>query len=141
MSKQVTKLLRIMARLRSPTGCPWDRDQTHETIIKCLTDEANEVIEVIREKDMHGLREELGDLLLQVIFHCQLAKEEGHFSFDDVVNTLNRKLIRRHPHVFKKGVARDTEAVLTQWKKIKEREKHDRRHAKNRHKPAPASKS
>ncbi len=132
MSKQVTKLLRIMARLRSPTGCPWDREQTHESIIKCLTDEAEEVIQSIRSKDMHGLREELGDLLLQVVFHSQLAKEKGHFSFEDVVATLNRKLVRRHPHVFKKGAARDTEAVLKQWNQIKEREKRDRRHAKNR---------
>lgn len=136
MSKQVTKLLRIMARLRSPTGCPWDREQTHETIIKCLTDEAEEVIQSIRQKDMHGLREELGDLLLQVVFHCQLARERGDFSFDDVVATLNRKLIRRHPHVFKKGTARDTESVLKQWHEIKAREKRDRRHAKNKHKAA-----
>src|SRR4051812_14191988 len=111
MSKQVTKLLRIMARLRSPTGCPWDREQTHESIIKCLNDEAKEVIDAIRDKDMHGLREELGDVLLQVVFHCQLANEKGHFSFDDVVATLNRKLIRRHPHVFRKGSARDTATV------------------------------
>lgn len=132
MAKPLSRLLRIMTRLRSPTGCPWDRQQTHRSMIKCLKDEAEEVIESIRKRDMGGLREELGDLLLQVVFHCQLSKERGGFDFNDVVETLNRKLIRRHPHVFRKGTARDTASVLRQWHEIKAREKKDRRHARNR---------
>ena len=132
MSKPVTRLLRIMARLRSPTGCPWDRKQTHASIIQCLRDETNEVIDAIRKKDMHGLREELGDLLLHVAFHAQLARERGHFDFDDVVRMLNRKLVRRHPHVFGKHKARNVAEVWKKWNEIKAREKRDRRHAKNR---------
>jgi len=132
MSRQVTRLVRIMSRLRSPRGCPWDREQTHESIIRCLHDESKEVVHAIRKKDMHGLREELGDLLLQVVFHSQLAHEAGHFNFDDVVRTLNRKLIRRHPHVFAKGRAKDTASVLKQWDEIKAKEKRDKRHARNR---------
>ena len=82
-----------------------------------------------------GNYEELGDLLLQVVFHCQLSREKGGFDFDDVVQTLNRKLIRRHPHVFSKGIARDTKSVLKQWHEIKTREKRDKRHARNQKRP------
>lgn len=128
----IQKLLRIMSKLRSPKGCPWDREQTHESIIRCLKNESREVIEAIQKKDFHGLREELGDLLLQVIFHAQLAKEAGHFHFNDVVQTLNRKLIRRHPHVFGKSKLKDSASVLKQWNEIKAREKKDKRHSKNR---------
>ena len=136
MSKQVTRLLRIMARLRSPQGCPWDRDQTHSSLIPCLKNETQEVVHAIRKKDIHGLREELGDLLLQVIFHSQLAHESGKFNFDDVVQTLTRKLIRRHPHVFGRKKIRDSASVLKQWHEIKAREKKDRRHAKNKRQKA-----
>ncbi len=132
MSRSVTQLLRITARLRGPKGCPWDREQTHETMIRCLKDETVEVIEAIREKNSHALRDELGDLLLQVVFHSQLAREKDHFTFDDVVKTITRKLVRRHPHVFGKSRARDTAAVLKQWGEIKAREKRDGRHARNR---------
>jgi len=132
MSRPVTRLLRIMARLRSPRGCPWDREQTHDSLLPCLKNEAGEVAHVIRKKDFHGMREELGDLLLQVVFHSQLAREAGKFSFDDVVRTLNRKLIRRHPHVFGNVKAHDSATVLRQWYEIKAREKKDRRHARNR---------
>lgn len=133
MSRQVTRLLRIMARLRSPHGCPWDREQTHQSLISCLKNETKEVVETIQKSDIHGLREELGDLLLQVIFHSQLAQEAGYFNFDAVVKTLNRKLIRRHPHVFgKRKQAHDTQTVLKQWNEIKAREKKDKRHARNR---------
>jgi MazG family protein len=132
VSKQLTKLLRIMARLRSPTGCSWDREQSHESLIPCLKNESEEVISAIKKKDIHELREELGDLLLQVVFHSQLAREKGQFNFDDVVRMLNRKLIRRHPHVFGKTKAHNTAAVLEQWDKIKAREKKDRRHVRNR---------
>lgn len=132
MSKQVTRLLRIMARLRSPHGCAWDREQTHQSLIGCLKDETREVIETIDQRDMHGLREELGDLLLHVVFHAQMAREAGHFDFDDVVRTLIRKLVRRHPHVFGKRAAHDTATILKQWHEIKAREKKDQRHARNR---------
>ena len=129
MSKPMTKLIRVMAKLRSPQGCPWDREQNHQSIIRCLEDETKEVIYAIRKKDFHGLREELGDLLLQVVFHSQLAREKGRFNFDDVVRTITRKLIRRHPHVFGKSKIKDTAGVLKQWDEIKAREKKDRRHA------------
>lgn len=136
MSKPLDRLLRIMARLRSPTGCPWDREQTHRSMIRCLRDEAKEVIHAIETNDAHALREELGDLLLQVVFHAQLAREKGRFGFNDVVTTLTRKLVRRHPHVFGNSRARDTKAVLQQWDQIKAREKRDRRHARNRSRKA-----
>jgi MazG family protein len=134
MSKQVTRLLRIMAKLRSPTGCAWDREQTHASLISCLKNETDEVVHAIRTKDVYGLKEELGDLLLQVVFHSQLAREAGKFDFDGVVQTLTRKLVRRHPHVFGKARARDTATVLKQWDEIKAREKRDKRHGRNRKK-------
>ena len=129
-----------MARLRAPDGCPWDREQTHESLIESLRDETREVIESIREKDPAGLREELGDLLLHVVFHCQMAREAGHFDFDAVVRTLIRKLVRRHPHVFGNRAAHDSATVLKQWNEIKAREKKDRRHARNRKRPHPPTK-
>lgn len=132
MSRPVDRLLRLMARLRSPRGCPWDREQTHRSLIPCLRNEAKEVIHAIESKDPHALREELGDLLLQVVFHAQLAREKGRFDFRDVVSTLIRKLVRRHPHVFGGARARDAKTVLQQWNAIKAREKRDRRHARNR---------
>jgi MazG family protein len=132
MSRELTQLLKIMAKLRSPTGCPWDREQSHRSLIPCLQNEAKEVIDAIKKRDSYSLQEELGDLLLQVVFHAQLAREKGHFSFNDVVRTLNRKLVRRHPHVFKRSKASDTKAVLKQWEEIKAKEKRDRRHARHR---------
>lgn len=138
MSKPLDRLLRIMSRLRSPKGCPWDREQTHRSMIRCLRNEAREVIEAIESGNSHALRDELGDLLLQVVFHSQLAREKKRFDFNDVVTTLTRKLVRRHPHVFGNSHARDSAAVLRQWGEIKAREKRDRRHARNRPRKAPA---
>lgn len=89
-----------MARLRSPKGCPWDRKQTHQSLLKYLFEEAEELKESVRKKDDANMEEELGDVLLQVVFHAQIAKEEGRFTIDDVVKTLVRKLTLRHPHVF-----------------------------------------
>src|ERR1700692_3382337 len=89
-----------MSRLRSPKGCPWDREQTHETLVKYLFEEAREFKQAVRKKDYANMEEELGDVLLQVLFHSQIAKEKGRFSIDDVVKTLIRKLTLRHPHVF-----------------------------------------
>jgi tetrapyrrole methylase family protein/MazG family protein len=94
------KLVKVMERLRSPKGCPWDRKQTHATLLKYLFEEAREFKASVRKKDYPNMEEELGDLLLQVIFHAQLAREKGRFTMDDVVKTLIRKLTLGHPHVF-----------------------------------------
>jgi len=98
--KSFSKLIRIMSKLRSPKGCPWDRKQTHKTLLKYLYEEADELKKAIRKRDIPNMEEELGDLLLQVIFHAQIAQERGRFRIEDVVNTLARKLTLRHPHVF-----------------------------------------
>jgi tetrapyrrole methylase family protein/MazG family protein len=98
--KSFNQLVRVMARLRSPKGCPWDRKQTHQSLLKYLFEEAAEFRQSVRKKDYPNMEEELGDILLQVLFHAQLAREEGRFTIDDVVKTLVRKLTLRHPHVF-----------------------------------------
>jgi tetrapyrrole methylase family protein/MazG family protein len=98
--KSFDQLIRVMARLRSPKGCPWDRKQTHESLLKYLFEEADEFRQSVRKKDYPNMEEELGDILLQVVFHAQLAREKGRLSIDDVVKTLVRKLTLRHPHVF-----------------------------------------
>ena len=121
------KLLEIIARLRAPDGCPWDKEQTHESIIPALIEEAYEVVHEIEEGELgKPLMEELGDLLLNVAFHAQIAKENGRFDFNDVVNTISEKLIRRHPHVFDpehKKIGLDE--LGAQWEKIKADEKPD----------------
>jgi tetrapyrrole methylase family protein / MazG family protein len=94
------KLVQVMSRLRSPSGCPWDREQTHQSLLKYLYEESDELKQSIRKKDFENMEEELGDVLLQVLFHSQLAKEAGRFTIEDVVRTLTRKLTLRHPHVF-----------------------------------------
>lgn len=115
-------LITVMARLRGPDGCPWDREQTHASLAPYLLEEAHEVLDAISRGDPLALREELGDLLLQVIFHAQMAKEAGDFDAGNIVDGLVRKLISRHPHVFG-GAALDTPGeVLTQWHEIKRRE-------------------
>src|SRR5665213_4490651 len=96
----ITDLLKVMARLRSPTGCPWDREQTHLTLRRHAIEEVYELIDAIEARDDHEMAEELGDLLLQVVFHCRLARERGAFDFEKVTRHLVAKLIRRHPHVF-----------------------------------------
>ena len=126
--QEVVSLLRlqeIMRRLRSPQGCPWDREQTHESLIPYLVDESYEVIEAIENKDMDNLCEELGDVLLQVIFHVQVASEAGAFWMEDVLQGLITKLIRRHPHVFGSGKAADAAEVRKTWEEIKQEEKKD----------------
>jgi MazG family protein len=117
------QLLRIMARLRAPDGCPWDREQTHATLRQSVIEEAYEVAAAINSGDDANLREELGDLLLQVVFHAQLAGEEGRFDFDAIARAIVEKLVRRHPHVFGAEVASDSAAVLTRWEEIKRAEK------------------
>ena len=115
--------LEIMRLLRAPGGCPWDREQTHESLKPCLTEECEEVLQAIDNKDDENLCEELGDVLLQVLMHSQIAEEEGRFTIDDVINEISRKMIRRHPHVFGNGHAGTSAEVLLNWEEIKKAEK------------------
>ncbi len=117
------RLCEIVAQLRAPGGCPWDREQTHQSLTAGLLEEAYEVADATRTNDEANLREELGDLLLQVVMHAQIASEEGRFAIDDVSRGVADKLIRRHPHVFGGSEAQDTDAVLKQWDAIKRTEK------------------
>ena len=118
------QLLEIIATLRGEHGCPWDKAQTHESMIKCLRDECEEVVEAIEKKDDENLCEELGDVLLQVLLHAQIATEEGRFTMSEVVDGLAKKMVRRHPHVFGDApVAMTPEEGLANWKAIKEMEK------------------
>ena len=122
-SLQIERLRAIMHRLRAPGGCPWDAEQSHESLISNLIEEAHECVDAIRSGDVEHLREELGDVLLQVVFHCELATERQAFTFDDVAAGISEKLVRRHPHVFATSAAQTTAAVLAQWDDIKRVEK------------------
>lgn len=127
-SRRIEDLRKIMAALRDPeSGCPWDVQQDFASIAPYTIEEAYEVDDAIRRADMHDLAEELGDLLLQVIFHSQMAEEAGHFSFDDVVEAITGKMIRRHPHVFGDEDARQAGMAKGMWEKIKAEEKAARR--------------
>ncbi len=119
----IDDLLVTMARLREPGGCPWDQEQTHATLVRCLIDEVSELIETIDVGDMPHMREELGDVLIQVVFHARMAEEAGYFNFDDVAREINEKLVRRHPHVFGADKLQTSEQVLHQWDIIKAGEK------------------
>ena len=119
----IDDLRQTMARLRGPGGCPWDREQTHQSLARCLIDECSELLDTIDRGDLPHMREELGDVLIQVIFHALLAEEGGHFNFDDVAHDINEKLIRRHPHVFGAGRLENSDQVLAQWEVIKAGEK------------------
>ncbi len=123
-------LLRIMARLRSPTGCPWDREQDHRSLRWHAVEEVYELMDAIEAGDDHELEEELGDLLMQVVFHCQLAKERGVFDFEAVARRLADKLVRRHPHVFARVKVKDVDQVWANWERIKRAEKHGTRQAR-----------
>lgn len=114
-----TTLVEIIALLRSPEGCPWDRKQTHESLRKNLLEEAYEVLEAMDEADMDKLSEEFGDLLLQIVLHSQIAKDNGEFTVDDVIRKINEKLIYRHPHVFGDTKVRDAEEVTVNWEELK----------------------
>lgn len=116
-------LVEIMEKLRRPGGCPWDAQQTHESIKKCMIEETYEVIEALDNGDMTKVYDELGDLLLQVVFHAQIAKDNGDFDIDDVTNAICTKLIRRHPHVFGDEKLATAEDVLNKWDDIKKHEK------------------
>ena len=117
----IDELRETMVRLR--VGCPWDREQTHESLTRCLIDEVSELLDTIDRRDMPHMREELGDVLIQVVFHALIAEEGGHFNFDDVAREINEKLIRRHPHVFGTGKLDTSDQVITQWEAIKAQEK------------------
>lgn len=127
-SSSLRSLEKVMKRLLDPGGCPWDRRQTHATLLKYLREEAGEVSRAVRRKDWRNLKEELGDVLLQVVFHAELARRAGRFTLAGVINSVNSKMVRRHPHVFGAGKKLDTPAqVLRQWKIIKKAEKAGRK--------------
>jgi tetrapyrrole methylase family protein / MazG family protein len=126
----IDDLLKVMAKLRSPKGCPWDREQDHMTLRWHAVEEVYELLDAIESRDDHELEEELGDLLLQVVFHCQLAKERNAFNFDKVARRITEKLIRRHPHVFGTTKVKDVDEVWANWEKIKRAEKHGTKHAR-----------
>ena len=117
------QLCEIVAKLRAPGGCPWDREQTHDSLLPALIEEAYEVAGALRAKDDANFREELGDLLLLIVMHAEIAREGGRFNIDNVLADVTEKLIRRHPHVFGKSDVRDSGAVLKQWESIKRTEK------------------
>lgn len=119
----IQRLVDVVEKLRKPDGCPWDREQTHDSILSDLLEETYELIEAIESKNDHHIEEELGDLLLQVVFHSQIATEEERFTLEDVAGSIADKLIRRHPHVFGETDVADTKEVLSNWEKIKLQEK------------------
>ena len=127
----IDQLLAVMAKLRSPKGCPWDREQDHMTLRRHAIEEVYELIDAIEAGDDHEMAEELGDLLLQVVFHCQMAKERGAFNFEQVAQNIADKLIRRHPHVFGNTKVKDVDEVWANWEKIKQAEKHGTRHQRD----------
>src|SRR5215813_436427 len=117
------KLVKLQSRLRAPNGCPWDREQTHMTLRTYLIEEAYEVLEALEAGDDSKFSEELGDLLLQVIFHADIARDQGRFDVTDVIRGIHDKMVRRHPHVFGAKRAKDAKAVLKNWEKIKAEER------------------
>ncbi|MEM9026401.1 MAG: MazG family protein [Verrucomicrobiota bacterium] len=121
----IEDLIHTVSRLRAPDGCPWDQEQTHKSLAQCLIDECSELLETIDLDDKEHMREELGDVLCQVVMHAQMAREDGHFDFEDVAHDINEKLVRRHPHVFAKADAQvdSSGKVLKLWDEIKAQEK------------------
>jgi len=128
MRPAINDLLAVMAKLRSPAGCPWDREQDHMTLRFHAVEEVYELMDAIEAGDDHEMAEELGDLLLQVVFHCQLAKERGAFDFEKVARHITDKLIRRHPHVFGDVKVKNVDQVWANWEQIKRAEKKGTRH-------------
>jgi XTP/dITP diphosphohydrolase len=126
----ITDLLKVTGRLRSPTGCPWDRQQDHMSIRNHAVEEVYELLDAIEARDDHEIVEELGDLLWQVVFHSQLGRERGAFDFEQVARRVTEKLVRRHPHVFGKVKVRNVDEVWANWERIKVAEKHGTPHAR-----------
>jgi tetrapyrrole methylase family protein/MazG family protein len=120
---QFDTLVDIIARLRGPDGCPWDREQTHASLREALLEECYEVLEALDEGDVKKLGEELGDLIMQVVFHAQMAAEAGKFDIGDVIRSINTKLVQRHPHVFGSLKVKDADEVLANWDELKKKEK------------------
>ncbi len=125
--KEFDELVKIMETLRNK--CPWDMEQTHESIMKCTIDETYELLDAIEDNSAENMREELGDVLLQVVFHSQIAKENKKFNISDVISDINQKLIRRHPHIYGSTKANTSKEVLENWDKIKQKEKSHRKSA------------
>jgi len=125
--KPFEKLTDIMKKLLSEKGCPWDKEQTPEGLLKYMYEEADEVSHAVKARDWEGVKEELGDLLMQIIFQSELARRKGRFDINGVIKNLNDKLIRRHPHVFGKSKAKTSKQVLAQWQKIKSKEKRSKK--------------
>ena len=124
MTTHFEALKQTIATLRGPNGCPWDRKQTHESLIKCLQNESQELIGAIHNQDFENMKEELGDVLLQVVLHAQIAEEEGKFTIEDVLQYLDHKLHFRHPHVFGDHAKPQTpEEALALWREMKQKEK------------------
>ena len=123
MEKNFDDLKQTIAALRGPGGCPWDKKQTHESLIVCLQNESQELIDAIHHQDDENMKEELGDVLLQVLMHAQIAAEEGKFTIEDVMAYLDDKLHRRHPHVFGDKRAATSEEALALWKEMKKKER------------------
>lgn len=127
--KNLEELIEVVAKLRAPDGCPWDREQTHTSLRPNMLEEAYEAVDAIDENDMAHLREELGDVLLQVLLHSQIASESNEFTLDDVAKELKEKLIHRHPHVFGTAKINNSDDVLKTWDKLKSEEKTERKSA------------
>ena len=129
--KKIAELLGIMKNLRSEKGCPWDKEQTHDSLKKYLIEESAEFLDAVDDNDDEGMREELGDVLLHIVFHAQIASERGAFDFADVANGICEKLRRRHPHVFGGGRASCSSEVLKIWEDVKKTEKKKKIEQKN----------
>ena len=127
MSEKFDELVNIIARLRAPDGCKWDREQTHKTLKQNFIEETYEALDAIDDNDMKHLQEELGDVLLQVVLHSQIASEEGAFTIDDVADGISKKLVHRHPHVFGDVKVNSTAEILDNWEKLKKEEKPHRK--------------
>ena len=123
MSDKFNQLKKIFDKLHSENGCMWDREQTHESLIRYLEEETGEFIQAVKSRDTENMKEELGDILLQVMFHSQIAKKNGKFTIEDVIDTLVSKLKRRHPHVFAGKKVDSVKEILNNWKEIKKLEK------------------
>jgi len=128
MGKELDRCVEIVAKLRAPGGCPWDREQTNKSILSCLLDEAYEFFEAVDQNDNEKMTEELGDLLLQVVLHAQIAQDEGRFNIEDVARGIADKLIRRHPHVFGDVTVGSSTEVIHNWERIKKIEKEHRKY-------------